>query len=132
MVYDTEALKSNPCDINNVYILVTGDITVTAAAITQAAFKNCIQFTKCITKINGTTIDDAESLDLIMSMYKLIEYCSSQSETTGSLWFYSKDEATNFNDNIANTNNFKSFKYQAKLLKNTAAQSNINHTDGIF
>ena len=67
-----------------------------------------------------------------MSMYKLIEYCSSQSETTGSLWFYSKDEATNFNDNIANTNNFKSFKYQAKLLKNTAAQSNINHTDGIF
>ena len=77
MDYDTEALKSNLCDINNVYILVTGDITVTAAAITQAAFKNCIQFTKCITKINGTTIDDAESLDLIMSMYKLIEYCSS-------------------------------------------------------
>ena len=67
-----------------------------------------------------------------MAMYKLIEYRSSQSETTGSLWFYSKDEAINFNDNIANNNNFKSFKYQAKLLKNTVAQSNKNHTDGIF
>ena len=27
---------------------------------TQIAFKNCAPFTKCITKIDGTTIDDAE------------------------------------------------------------------------
>ena len=32
-----------------------------------------------------------------------------------SLWFYSKDEATNFNANIAKC----SFKYKAVLLKNT-------------
>ena len=43
-------------------------------------------------------------------MYNLIEYSSNYSETTGSLWFYSKHEAYNFNNNIANTNNFKSFK----------------------
>ena len=36
----------------------------------------------------------------------MIEYSSDYSETTGSLWFYSKDEATNFNANIANDNNF--------------------------
>ena len=35
------------------------------------------------------------------------------------LWFYSKDEATNFNADIANNNNFKSFEYEAKLLENT-------------
>ena len=52
-------------------------------------------------------------------MYNLIEYSSNYSETTGSLWFYSKDEATNFNADIANHNNFRSFKYKTKLLGNT-------------
>ena len=33
------------------------------------------------------------------------------------------DEATNFNANIANTVNFKSFKYKTKLLGNTEAQA---------
>ena len=51
-------------------------------------------FTKFITKRDGTTIDDVEDLDLIMSMYNLIEYNSNYSETTGSLWIYSKDEST--------------------------------------
>ena len=37
-----------------------GDITVRAASETQVAFKNCAPFTKCITKIDDTTIDDAE------------------------------------------------------------------------
>ena len=45
-----------------------------------------------------------------MPMYNLIEYSSNHSETTRSLWFHSKDEATNFNNNIENTDNFKSFK----------------------
>ena len=48
-------------------------------------------------------------------MYNLIEYSSNYSETMGSLWFYSKDEETNFN---ANDDNFKYFKYKAKLLGN--------------
>ena len=39
-------------------------------------------------------------------MYNLIEYSSKYSETIGSLWFYSKDEATNFNADIAKINNF--------------------------
>ena len=51
-------------------------------------------------------------------MYNLMQYSSSYSETTGSLWSYSNDKATNFNGDIVNTNIFKSFKYKAKLLKN--------------
>ena len=54
-----------------------------------------------------------------MSTYYLIEYSSNYSETAGSVWFYFKDEATNFNANISNDNDFKSFKYKAKLLGNT-------------
>ena len=60
-------------------------------------------------------------LNVVMSMYNLIEYSSNYSETTRNLWFYSKDEATDFNADVANDNNFKSFKYKAKLLENTEA-----------
>ena len=56
-----------------------------------------------------------------MPMYNLIEYSPNYSETTGSLWFYSKEEATNFNVDIASDENFKSFNDKAKLLENTAA-----------
>ena len=54
-----------------------------------------------------------------MPMYNLTEYSSNYSEITGGLWLYSKDEAFNFNGNIANTDDFKSFKYKAKLLETT-------------
>ena len=43
---------------------------------------------------------DAEDLDLVMLMYNLIENSSNCSETTGSLWFYSINEATNFDTDI--------------------------------
>ena len=56
-----------------------------------------------------------------MSMYNVIEYSSNYSEITGSFWFYSKDKATNFNADIDNINNFKSFNYKAELLGNTVA-----------
>ena len=56
--YITEILKSNLCDYNDAYILVKGDITVTATLETQVAFKNCASFIKCIAKIDETTIDD--------------------------------------------------------------------------
>ena len=130
ITYNTEVLKSNLCDYNNASILVRGDITVVTATATQVAFKNCAPLFKCLTKIDETTAYDADDLDLVMPMYNLIEYSSNYSEATGSLWFYSKDEASNFNNNIANTDNFKSFKYKAKFLGNTEAQAD-NGADGI-
>ena len=50
-----------------------------------------------------------------MSMYNLKKYSSNYSEVTGSLWFYSKDESTKFNNNIENTDNFNFFKFKARL-----------------
>ena len=64
--------------------LVRSNITIEGRNIaTEVALKNCAPSTKCITKINETTIHDAENLDLVMSMYKLIEYSSNCSKTTG-------------------------------------------------
>ena len=70
IIYNTEVLKSNLCDYNDGYILLKSDITVT----------------KCIIKIDGTAIDDPEDLDLVMLMYKLIEYIKNYSETTAGLF----------------------------------------------
>ena len=138
--YNTEVLKSNLCDYNDAYILVRCDITIIGCQATQKTFKNCAPFTKCITlmyqiemhQIDGTIIVNAVDLDLVMPMYNLIEYNSSYSETTGSLWFYSKDEATGFNADIATDNNFKFFMYKAKLLGNTVAQPARNTANRIF
>ena len=64
-----------------------------------------------------------------MTIYSLIEYSLNYSETTRSLWFCSKDEATSFNNDNENTDKFKSFKYKVKLLGNAVAQVAANHTN---
>ena len=86
---------------------------------------------QCITKIDVTTIDDGEDLDLVMPVYNLLEYSSNYSETIRSLWFYSNDEATDFDNNTACIDDFKSFKYNAKL-GSTATQPNPNNANGIL
>ena len=78
-------MKSNLCDYNDAHILVRGDITIVRDDGAQIAFKNCAQFTKNITKIDGTTLDNAKDLELVMAMYNLLEYSSNYSDTTGSL-----------------------------------------------
>ena len=85
ITYNTEILESNLRDYNDAYILVRDDVTFIAASATQVAFKNCAPFSKCIPKIDEATIDDAEDLDLVMSMYSVIERRSNYSKTTGSL-----------------------------------------------
>ena len=70
-------LKSSLCDYRDAYILVKGTIAVNNTAATDAnadntnkkvVFKNCVPFTNCISKINAIDID------IVMSMYNLIEY----------------------------------------------------------
>ena len=87
---------------------------------TQIAFKNCAPFIRCITKIDGTTKDDGEDLDLVMPIYNLLEYCSNSFDTTSSSWFYSKNEAIDFNADIEDTNTFKcsSCKWKFKKFRN--------------
>ena len=53
-------------------------------------------------KNDETTTDDAEDLGLVMLMYNMIEYSSNYSDTTVSLWFYSKDKAMKDEDKCNN------------------------------
>ena len=68
-------LKPNFCDyILHAYILLWSDIAIIGKNnATQVAFEDCALFNKSITKIDGTAIDDAEDLDLVMSMYNLLK-----------------------------------------------------------
>ena len=83
--FKTTMLRSNLCDYADAYILVKGTITITGAGNDAAArqadernkgviFKNCAPFTKCKSKINNMEIDNAQDIDIVMSMYNLIEY----------------------------------------------------------
>ena len=67
-----------------------------------------------------------------MPMYNLLKNSSNYSDTTGSLRFYSKDEATNFNVDIEDNVNFKSFVYKVKLVGETEAQPTPNNNNGIL
>ena len=51
--------------------------------------------------------------------------------TLNSLLFYSKDKAINFN-NIKNTDDFKCFRFTAKLLGNTLSKPTPNQAIGIL
>ena len=112
--------------------MVRGDIIIVRDNGTQVTFKNCAPFINCITKIDGKTIDDAEDLDLVMSMYNFLEYSSNYSDTTGSLWFYSKGEANSFNANIVHNVAFKSSVYKTKLVGETEAQPAPNNNNGVL
>ena len=45
-----------------------------------------------MSKINNTQIDNAKHIDIIMSMYNLIEYSDNYPKTSGSLWQYCREE----------------------------------------
>ena len=95
---------------------VRGTITITGAGNDAAArqadernkgltFKNCAPFTKCISRINNTNIDNAHDIDMVMPMYNLIECSDNYSKTSGSLWQYYKDDP---NNNLTDSKSFKS------------------------
>ena len=55
-------------------------------------FKNYAPFTSFINKINNTQVDDAHDIDLVMTIYNLIEYSDNYSEISGIFWKYCRDE----------------------------------------
>ena len=118
----TNLIESSVCYYSDAYILVTGNITVTRrnaadtadialGAITQIAFKNCTPFEKCRKEIHENFVDEADFINITMSMYNLIEYSDNYSDTSGSLWNFKRDEITN-NVDVTNDNIAPSFKYK--------------------
>ena len=79
--FKTSMLRSDLCDFSDAYIVVKGDTTLTKTNKRRfidirnrfLAFKNSAPFTNYISKINNVLIDNAEDLDIVMSMYNFFE-----------------------------------------------------------
>ena len=133
--FKTPMLRSNLCDYSDAYILVKGTITVTAPGANNnennirdkrnrpVILKNNAPFVSCITRINGELIEDADDLDIVMSMCILLGYSKNYRKTIGSLYNYYRDELSDDADNnnfenikVVNSNTFKCKK---KIIGNT-------------
>ena len=130
--FKTAMLKSSLCDYSDAYILVKGTISINNTAAQGAAanntnkkviFKNGAPFTNCINEINNMQIDNTKDIDIVMTMYNLIEYSDNYAKTTGSLWQYCKNiPARNANNEIIafDANNLTdSFKFKTKITGET-------------
>ena len=133
--FKTPMLRSNLCNYSDAYILVKGTITVTAPGVNNNAnnirdkrnrlviLKNNAPFVSCITRINGELIEDADDLDIVMSMYNLLEHSKNYRKTMGSLYNYYRDELSDDSDdnNFDNIKvvNSNTFKYKNKIIDNT-------------
>ena len=117
--FETESIKSSLCDYPGPFILVTGNITVTASNNIDVAFKNYAPFSTCKTEINNVFIDEANHIYIAVPMYNLIEYSDNYSDTSGSLWQFKSDEDPAKHADLS-TDNSESFRYQATLVGKTA------------
>ena len=128
--YDTRVLKPNLCEYAEAYILVNGTIRGTGGNNnTRLAFKNCAPFTKCNLEINDEHVDTAESLDIVMPMYNLIEYSDNYQDSSATLYQYKRDEQPEANA-IADltANNSSSFKHKVSLLGDPDVDGGIAKT----
>ena len=134
--YDSSSIKFKAsvirwdlCDYSDVYVLVSGTITITGAGDDDNAkrtdkrnkgliLKNCAPFANCMSYIINIQIDNAEYIAVVMPMYKLIEYSDNYSKTSGSLGKYYKDDP---NNNITQS---ESFKHKIKITGKTRACGN--------
>ena len=97
-------------------------------------FKNNVPFRSCISKINNTSRDIVENLDIVLSMDNSLQYSNVYFMTSGSLWIHYRDEV----NDVANSNNpvgiyrtnynktttSKSFEYMTKIIGKTPADNN--------
>ena len=120
-------IKSNLCDYSDTNILVTGDITVrNGNEKTKVPFKNCAPFTKWLTHINDEHVDNADNLEIVMSMYILIEYSGNYSDTLGNLCQFKRDKQgmDNINPIDTNADNSSFLKYKSSFFKAPTAADN--------
>ena len=111
------------CDYSDAYILVIGNIQ-NEPENSVVAFKNCAPFRTCAVTINDGHVEKAEDLDIVMSMYNLLEYSDNYQDLTGSLYQFKRDEPPDDNADVAN--NTSGLVYKSKLISGSD-DNNVNN-----
>ena len=73
----TSLLRSDLSDYSDAFIVIKRRITVAGNNLAnrmnkKLTFKNNAPFRSCISKMNNTFIDNAEDLDIVMPIYRII------------------------------------------------------------
>ena len=71
---------------------------------------------KCRTEINEIFVDDAQYINIAVSIFNLIEYSDNYFDSSGSLWQFKRDKIEE-NNNLA-VDNSSSFKYKSNIIGN--------------
>ena len=136
--FKTSMLRS---DLFDTYIIVKGKITVEGDdgdknGNKELAFEKNAPFISCISKTNYKFISNSEILDIVMSMYNLLENSNNYSMTSESLRNYYRDEINddeneNVNNRIHNNKTITStsFEFKTKLIGSTSDHDNILDTE---
>ena len=110
--FETESIKSSVCDYSNAFILVKGDITVTADNNTDVVFKNHALFSIYKTvnwyvywlltneSINDKFVEKKNHIYIVMPMHNLTECSDNYSDASGCLWKFKRDEVSNDNADL--------------------------------
>ena len=135
-------LRLSLCDHSDEYIIVNGTMTVannvaqgqaSNAANKGIIFKDCVPFTKCISTISNTQVDDAHDIDAVMPIYILIEHSDNYSKTFGILWQYCRDQPVinDANSNIVDFNAYNGTTDSFKIKEKITGQTNNNDTKDV-
>ena len=131
-------LRSSLYDYSDAYVLIKGVITAISTATQvqpnnganrKVIFNNCVPFTDCISRINNTQVDDVHNIDVVMSMYNLVEYSDHYSKTSGISCQYCRDEPALVNDNTINDfTEINSITYSFKIKEKRTGKTGNNCT----
>ena len=130
--FKISVLRSDLCNCSDAYVWVKGTITDTDPSNNgnfdrRLTLKNNAPFISCISKINGELVENAEDLDIVITMYNLLEYSKNYEKTSGSLFNYYRDEPKDLDegdgDNAVNISirGSNSFDYKTKIVGSLAA-----------
>ena len=104
-------LRSDLCDYSDAYIVVKGTIDLLA----DDANNNAL-FRSYFSKINSILIDIAEYLNIVMTIYNLLEYSQNYPMTSEIVRSYYVDKIDDVDDNASD---HKSFEYKTQILGKT-------------
>ena len=110
-------LRSSFCHYSDAYKLMSGTMKITGAGVNDAE-KRLDKRNKGVIYKNNTQIDHAKDLDVVMSMFNLVEYTNNYSKTCGNLRKFYRDEPA-----VAMEVS-KSFKFKIRITGETPADGN--------
>ena len=143
--FKTPQLRSDLCNFNEAYIVVTGKINATNAQFPdhddipnganysrKVSLKNSAPFFNCILKINNQLIEDVQDLDFVVPMYNLLNHSKNFRKTTGSFWncYPHMPNSRYVADDLREKafypiRNSESFHYKTKLVGNLPAGDDV-------